>query len=155
MRMAKGVEWALHTLLNLDMIGGGPVGSGQLAEAHGLSASYLNKQLQQLARAELVVSMPGPRGGFRLARPLETITLLDVVEAVEGDTQLFHCTEIRCCGKIGELSPPPTGACAVNAAMRRAEQAWREALAAQSLADIRAELDRVPMVRQVVRSVLN
>ncbi|WP_329372980.1 RrF2 family transcriptional regulator [Streptomyces sp. NBC_01483] len=155
MRMAKGVEWALHTLLNLDMIGGGPVGSGQLAEAHGLSPSYLNKQLQQLARAELVVSVPGPRGGFRLAKPLEAITLLDVVEAIEGGTQLFHCTEIRCCGKIGELSPPPTDACAVNAAMRRAEQAWRQALSAQSLADIRAELDRTPMTRQVVRSALN
>ncbi|MER5428409.1 Rrf2 family transcriptional regulator [Streptomyces sp. NPDC002588] len=153
--MAKGVEWALHTLLNLDMIGGGPVGSGQLADAHGLSSSYLNKQLQQLARAELVVSVPGPRGGFRLARPLETITLLDVVEAIEGSTGLFHCTEIRCSGKIGELSPPPTGACAVNAAMRRAEQAWHQALAAQSLADIRAELDRSPMTRHVVRSALS
>ncbi|RZB14168.1 Rrf2 family transcriptional regulator, partial [Streptomyces sp. F001] len=147
--MAKGVEWALHTLLNLDMIGGGPVGSGQLAEAHGLSASYLNKQLQLLARAELVVSVPGPRGGFRLARPLETITLLDVVEAIEGGTQLFQCTEISRCGKIGELSPSSAGACAVNAAMRRAEQAWHQALAAQSLADIRAELDRTPTVRQI------
>ncbi|MFI1479870.1 RrF2 family transcriptional regulator [Streptomyces sp. NPDC020747] len=155
MRMAKGVEWALHTLLNLDMIGGGPVGSGQLAEAHGLSASYLNKQLQQLARAELVVSVPGPRGGFRLARPLENITLLDVVEAIEGSTQVFHCTEIRCSGKIGELSPPPTGTCAVNAAMRRAEQAWHQSLAAQTLADIRAEVDSTPLVRQVVRSALN
>ncbi|MEU5346338.1 Rrf2 family transcriptional regulator [Streptomyces sp. NPDC020766] len=153
--MAKGVEWALHTLLNLDMIGGGPVGSGQLAEAHGLSASYLNKQLQQLARAELVVSVPGPRGGFRLARPLENITLLDVVEAIEGSTQVFHCTEIRCSGKIGELSPPPTGTCAVNAAMRRAEQAWHQSLAAQTLADIRAEVDSTPLVRQVVRSALN
>ncbi|MFG2574150.1 RrF2 family transcriptional regulator [Streptomyces sp. NPDC048481] len=154
MRMAKGVEWALHTLVNLDMIGGGPVGSGQLAEAHGLSASYLNKQLQQLARAGLVDSVPGPRGGFRLARPLEAISLLDVVDAIEGDAGAFQCTEIRCSGRIGELSPPPTGVCAVNAAMRRAEQAWRQALAAQSLSDIRTELDRSPMVRQVVRTAL-
>ncbi|MEU0075838.1 Rrf2 family transcriptional regulator [Streptomyces sp. NPDC006332] len=153
--MAKGVEWALHTLLNLDMIGGGPVGSGQLAEAHGLSPSYLNKQLQQLARAGIVASVPGPRGGFRLTKPLESITLLDVVEAIEGDTEVFHCTEIRCSGKIGELSPPLTGACAVKAAMRRAEQEWHRALAAQCLADIRAELNRSPMVRQVVRSALN
>ncbi|MGW0946192.1 RrF2 family transcriptional regulator [Streptomyces sp. NPDC002623] len=151
--MAKGVEWALHTLLNLDMIGGGPVGSGQLAEAHGLSASYLNKQLQQLARAGLVVSVPGPRGGFRLARPLEDITLLDVVEAIEGSTKIFHCTEIRCGGRIGALSPPPTGACAVNSAMRRAEQAWHQALAAQTLADIKAEVDD-PAVLQIVRSAL-
>ncbi|MEU3188619.1 Rrf2 family transcriptional regulator [Streptomyces sp. NPDC006923] len=155
MRMSKGVEWAIHTLLNLDMIGGGPVGSGQLAEAHGLPAPYLNKQLQQLARADLLASTPGPRGGFRLTRPLEDITLLDVVQAIEGDTQLFHCAEIRCCGKIGELSPPPTGACAVKVAMHRADEAWRQALAAQSLADIRLELDRTPTIRSVVRSALN
>src|SRR5687767_2851219 len=68
MRMSKGVEWAIHTLLNLDVIGGGPVGSGQLADAHGLPAPYLNKQLQQLAKAGLLASTPGPRGGFRLAK---------------------------------------------------------------------------------------
>jgi Rrf2 family protein len=113
-----------------------------------------DKQLQQLSRAGLVVSVPGPRGGFRLARPLEDITLLDVVEAIEGDAHLFHCTEIRCCGKIGELSPAPTGMCAVNSAMRKAEEAWHQALAAQSLADIRAELDRTPEVRRIVRSAL-
>ncbi|WP_405593430.1 Rrf2 family transcriptional regulator [Streptomyces sp. NBC_01092] len=148
------MEWALHTLLNLDMIGGGPVGNGRLAEAHGLSASYLNKQLQQLARAGLVVSVSGPRGGFSLAKPLESITLLDVVEAIEGDAHLFHCAEIRCCGKIGDLSPAPTGPCAVNSAMRKTEEAWHQALAAQNLAEIRAELDRTPAVRRIVRSAL-
>lgn len=152
MRMAKGVEWALHTLLNLDMIGGGPVGSGQLAEAHGLPAPYLIKQLQQLVRAGLLLSVPGPHGGFRLARPLGEITLLDVVEAIEGDAHLFHCTEIRCCGKIGELSPPPDGPCPVKTAMRHAEEAFHQALAAQTVADIRVELDRTPMAGNVIRS---
>ncbi|WP_030903328.1 RrF2 family transcriptional regulator [Streptomyces sp. NRRL F-5126] len=153
MRMSKGVEWALHTLLNLDMTGGGPRGNGRLADAHGLPAPYLSKQLQQLTRAGLLASVPGPRGGFRLARRLEDITLLDVVEAIEGETELFHCTEIRCSGRIGELSPPPTGACAVKAAMHRADQAWREALAAQTLADIRAELDATPAMRNILRAV--
>ncbi|WP_399894392.1 Rrf2 family transcriptional regulator [Streptomyces sp. BBFR51] len=152
MRMAKGVEWALHTLLNLDMIGGGPAGSGQLAEAHGLSPSYLNKQLQLLAKAGLLISVPGPRGGFSLAKPLEDVTLLEVVQAIEGTARLFHCEEIRCCGRIGELSPPPTETCAVNAAMRRAEQAWHQALAAQTLAEIRTDLDGTPSTRRIVRS---
>lgn len=152
--MAKGVEWALHTLLNLDMVGGGPVGSGQLARAHGLPAPYLNKQLQQLSRAGLLTSTPGPRGGFSLAKPLADITLLDVVEAIEGDTQTFQCAEIRCCGTIGELSPPPTGMCPVNKAMRGAEQAWRDALAARTLAEIRAELDLYPPTRDIIRAAL-
>ncbi|WP_307124486.1 Rrf2 family transcriptional regulator [Streptomyces sp. B1I3] len=154
MRMGKGVEWAIHTLLNLAVVGGGPVGSVRLADAHGLPAAYLNKQLQQLVKAGLLASTPGPRGGFGLTRPLEEITLLDVVQAIEGDTQLFPCAEIRCQGKIGELAPAPTGACAVKAAMARADRAWREALAGQSLAEIRTELDRTPVFGNIVRSVL-
>ncbi|MEU1125969.1 Rrf2 family transcriptional regulator [Streptomyces sp. NPDC005899] len=154
MRTSNGVEWAIHTLLNLAVVGGGPVGSGRLADAHGLPAAYLNKQLQQLVKAGLLTSTPGPRGGFRLARPLEAITLLDVVEAIEGDNRLFRCTEIRCQGRIGELAPAPTGACAVNSAMGRADRAWREALAGQSLAEIRAELDRTPAFGEIVRSAL-
>ncbi|OWA13895.1 hypothetical protein B9W62_04180 [Streptomyces sp. CS113] len=154
MRMSNGVEWALHTLLNLDMLGGGPVGSGRLAQAHALPASYLNKQLQHLVRAGLLVSVPGPRGGFRLARPLADTTLRDVVEAIEGDARLFQCTEIRCCGSIGELTPRPTTACAVKLAMQRADDAWRQALEAQTLADIREELDRTPHIGRAVRSAL-
>ncbi|MFH8442366.1 RrF2 family transcriptional regulator [Streptomyces sp. NPDC018026] len=155
MRMSKGVEWALHTLINLDVIGGGPMHSGRLAEAHGLSPSYLTKQLQQLAQAGLVSSVSGPHGGFRLARALEDITLLDVVEAIEGDVKAFHCTEIRCEGKIGALSPPPTRTCAVHAAMRRAEDAWRQALAAQTLAGIRADLNVTPAAARLVRKALD
>jgi Rrf2 family protein len=152
--MAKGVEWALHTLLNLDMAGGGPVGSSQLAQAHGLPAPYLNKQLQQLSRAGLLASTPGPRGGFSLTRPLDAITLLDVVQAIEGDADMFQCTEIRCCGRIGELSPRPTGPCPVKNAMSRAEASWREALAAQTLAGIKAELDTSPVVGEIIRAAL-
>ncbi|MEV0183224.1 Rrf2 family transcriptional regulator [Streptomyces sp. NPDC050625] len=155
MRMSKGVEWALHTLLNLHMAGGGPVGNGQLAAMHGLSATYLNKQLQLLVKAELLTSIPGAHGGFRLARGLERITLLDVVQAIEGDVRLFHCAEIRCCGRAGEIEPQPTEACPVKAAMVRAEDAWRQALAAQTLAEIQAELDRRPAIARAVHTALN
>lgn len=86
MRTGKGVEWAVHTLLNLAWLGDGePVPTARLAAVHDLSASYLNKQLQQLVKAGLLESVPGARGGFRLARPLEAVSMLDVVLAVEGD----------------------------------------------------------------------
>ncbi|MEV0822864.1 RrF2 family transcriptional regulator [Nonomuraea rubra] len=155
MRMTKGVEWALHTLLNLDTVGGGPIGGATLAEAHGLPGPYLVKQLQQLTRAGLLASVPGPRGGFRLARPISEITLLDVVEAIEGDALLFHCSEIRCGGRIGELAPPPAGPCPVKSAMRRAEEALREALAAQTLADVKADIDRDPAIGQAIRAAFD
>ncbi|RPK33096.1 HTH-type transcriptional repressor NsrR [Streptomyces sp. ADI93-02] len=154
MRMSKGVEWAMHTLLNLDMAGDAPVSSQRLASAHGLPAAYLNKQLQHLVRAGLLESTAGPKGGFRLAKSLDELTLLDVVQAIEGDATLFQCDEIRCGGKIGELSPPPTAACAVKAAMHRADEAWRLALRSQRVSDIRARLDPGHEFRDTVRSVL-
>lgn len=102
--MHAGTRW-LHEPV-LDTVVGGPVGGATLAEAHGLPGPYLVKQLQQPTRAGPLASVPGPRGGFRLARPISEITLLDVVEAIEGDALLFHCSEIRCGGRIGELAPP-------------------------------------------------
>ncbi|MGD1217165.1 Rrf2 family transcriptional regulator [Streptomyces krungchingensis] len=141
MRTGKGVEWAVHTLLNLAWLGDGePVSTAQLAAGHDLSASYLNKQLQQLVKAGLLESVPGARGGFRLARPLEAVSMLDVVLAIEGDEPLFRCAEIRRCGSIGEQVPESgfSRPCAVNNAMAQAETAWRRALAEQCLADVQA-----------------
>jgi Rrf2 family protein len=130
----------MHVLLNLAWSEDGePVTTAQLAAGHDLPVSYLNKQLQQLAKAGLLESVPGARGGFRLARSLEAVSVLDVVVAIEGDAPLFRCTEIRRCGTIGERCPDSLFAdpCAVKAAMGRAEAAWRKALAEQSLADVR------------------
>jgi Rrf2 family protein len=59
--------------------------SHQLARRLGVSATYMAKVLTQLARAGLIRSVRGPRGGFCLARPPDAITLLDVAEAV-GET---------------------------------------------------------------------
>jgi DNA-binding IscR family transcriptional regulator len=82
--------------------------TAQLAASHDLPRAYLNKQLQALAQAGLLVSTPGVRGGFRLARPPEAISLLDVVEAIEGPQEAFRCTEIRQRG-AGRASPASCG----------------------------------------------
>ncbi|GIH21932.1 transcriptional regulator [Acrocarpospora phusangensis] len=157
-RTGKGVEWAMHTLLNLAWSGDGePVATAQLAAGHDLSVTYLNKQLQQLVRAGLLESVPGARGGFRLARPLAAISVLDVVLAIEGDAPLFRCTEIRRCGTIGRRCPEASFAepCAVKTAMARAEAAWRQALAEQSLADVLGAADaHAPGVAAHVRQAL-
>ena len=81
---------------------------------------------------------PGPRGGFRLARELRQITLLDVVTAIEGTEDAFRCQEIRQRG-VGAKAPKSAfrKRCAIAAAMRTAEVAWRRALEAQTLADVR------------------
>ncbi|MFC8226385.1 RrF2 family transcriptional regulator [Streptomyces sp. NPDC057287] len=154
MRMSQGVEWAVHSLLNLAWLGDGePVPVATLATGHDLPRAYLNKQLQLLVKAGLLKSVPGARGGFLLARPEESITLLDVFDAMEGDAPLFRCAEIRQCGSVGARTGGDfSTACAVNSAMGRAERAWRQALAEQTLAEVRASADaHAPSMGRTVR----
>jgi Rrf2 family protein len=141
--MNQGVEWAVHVLLSLSWWDGDePVSTSVLAKNFGLPPAYLNKQLQALTRAGLLESLPGARGGFRLARSADKITLMDVVTAIEGPEHAFRCTEIRRHG-AGGTGPARffEEACAVTTSMRRAELAWRKALAAQTIADVGAEAE--------------
>ncbi len=52
---------------------------------------YLHTVLQQLVGAELVHSQPGPGGGYRLASPIDEISILDVVNAVSPLERIRHC----------------------------------------------------------------
>lgn len=134
-KMAEGVEWALHCCLDLSWAGGTPVPAARLAALHGLPAAYLTKQLQALGRAGIVRSTPGPRGGYLLDRPPHAVTLMDVVAAVDGADPAFRCTEIRAGG-------PHTTRCAIDSAMTRADLAWRRELAGRTLADLDADVRR-------------
>ncbi len=62
-----------------------------MAKALGLPGPYLAKILQTLAQAGFLESLRGPRGGFRLARPADTITIGAIVEALEGPEALEGC----------------------------------------------------------------
>jgi Rrf2 family protein len=143
MRMNEGVEWALHTCLNLTWLEPDqPVPAARLAAFYDLPAAYLNKQLQALVRAGVLASVPGPRGGFRLARGPAQITLLDVVTAIEGPDEAFRCEEILRQGPGGQPGTDYRSSCVISQAMRRAELVWRQELAAQSIADLRATVER-------------
>ena len=137
MRLPEGVEWALHcSWLLAQARDGDALTARRLAEFYGLPEAYLAKLLKALVRAGLLSATSGPRGGFRLARPPGAITVADVVEAVEGRGALFQCTEIRQRGPV-----PLTGAacrkpCGIAEVMYRAERAWRNELAATTIADL-------------------
>jgi Rrf2 family transcriptional regulator, iron-sulfur cluster assembly transcription factor len=62
-----------------------------LSLATGVSRPYLAKVIQALGRAHLVQTRPGPAGGVQLARDAATITLRQIVEAVEGPIRLNRC----------------------------------------------------------------
>ena len=62
----------------------GAVLAARVSKAYGIPLEYLLKILQQLVRANVLRSKRGPRGGFFLARVAEEITMLQIVEAVDG-----------------------------------------------------------------------
>jgi Rrf2 family protein len=143
MKLGDGVEWALHCCVLLAALPpDDALPATRLAEYHGVPSAYLAKHLQALARAGIVESTPGRRGGYRLARPADKITFLDVVEAVEGDEPAFRCTEIRQRGPIPASPAAFRSPCAIAVTMARAEHAWRKELGATTIADIGAALAR-------------
>jgi len=141
MKMSDGVEQAIHSVTMLaHLTDGGVLSAAALAEFHGVSPSYLLKHLQALSGAGIVQTVPGPRGGYRLARPLGDISLLDIVLAVEGNAPAFRCNEIRQRGP-NPVPGKPTKPCGIASAMLKAERAYRSELARVTIADIIGDLN--------------
>jgi Rrf2 family protein len=142
-KLPESTEWLLHAVGSLAQLdGGGPASAAQLAEHFDVPAAYLAKQLQALVRGGVLQAGTGPRGGFRLARPAEEITMLDVVEAADGRSPFYQCNEIR---QRGRGASPPEQCrrmCGIAAHMHAAESAWRASLRAVTIADIVAGLPR-------------
>jgi Rrf2 family protein len=85
MKLTHACGYAIHAVVYLakqkdDHL----IASRQIAEAQGLPERFLVKVLKPLVSAQILHSLRGPNGGYRLARAPRAISLLDVVEAVDG-----------------------------------------------------------------------
>jgi Rrf2 family protein len=134
-----GTEYGLHCLILLAQAPGGAISSRDLADLQGVSVSFLAKIFPKLEKAGLVTAAEGVKGGYALARPAEAISVLDVVDAIEGHKPLFDCQEIRGrCAVFGGAPPAwaTAGVCGVHAVMIRAEHSLRADLARTTLRDL-------------------
>ncbi|WP_075292353.1 Rrf2 family transcriptional regulator [Pararhizobium arenae] len=141
MKLGDGVEQAIHSVAMLSGLSDdGVLSAAAIAEFHGVSTSYLLKHLQALSGAGILATVPGPKGGYKLAKAPEDISLLDIVLAVEGPAPAFRCNEIR------QRGPNPVGShlfakpCNIASAMLKAERAYRAELAKTSVADLGVQL---------------
>lgn len=138
-QITVSVEYALHCLLWLANAAGRPVSSRELADLQGISPSFVAKIFPRLEKAGIVRASEGVAGGYALARPAAQISVLQVVDAIEGNKPLFDCREIRGRCALFGASPPrwsTNGTCSIHAVMLRAEKAMRAELAANSLGDV-------------------
>jgi Rrf2 family nitric oxide-sensitive transcriptional repressor len=89
--LPKTAEYALRAVVWLARDPETTMSADLLAENTQVPRRYLHKVLQDLGRATLVSSYPGPGGGYALARKPERITILDVVNAVAPLERIRHC----------------------------------------------------------------
>ena len=93
MLFTRPCQYAIRALTHLatHRVGTLSCNAQEIAHAEGIPGPFLATVLQELARAGLVKSSKGPRGGFCLARPAARITLYQIMEAVGSLTSLPQC----------------------------------------------------------------
>ena len=89
--LSTTAEYALRIMVALVETKGAPTTSEKIAAHTSVPADYAVKVLQMLARANLVRAQRGRGGGFRLACPPESTTLLDVVNAIDTNERKTAC----------------------------------------------------------------
>lgn len=141
MRLTARSEYGLLAMIDLATHAqDGPASARELSERQAIPTKFLEQLLSSLRRAELVQATRGARGGFTLARMPSEITVLDVVEALEGPLQATICDSDRgnSCGR--------SGVCAAASVWNRATHSLREVFASTTLEDLavrQLELDSV------------
>ncbi|MFV0625121.1 SUF system Fe-S cluster assembly regulator [Sphingomonas sp. ac-8] len=112
----------------------------RLAEETGLPLPTVQKLVSRLSAAGLIETGRGAAGGFRLARPAAAISLVDIVEAVEGPIALTTC--------VDEGRECSVGNCRVRPHLQLVNDTVRGALAGVSLASLNAAPAEVSAPRQ-------
>ncbi|MGR8949753.1 MAG: RrF2 family transcriptional regulator [Gammaproteobacteria bacterium] len=143
--ITNSVEYGIHCLLWLVYADDQQPSSRDLAELQGVSPSFVAKIFPKLEKAGIVRANEGVRGGYRLAKPPRDITVLDVVDAIEGEKPLFDCQEIRGRCAVFNGDPPSWathGLCSIHKVMLHAEKSMRDALAQETLASLSQSVNR-------------
>lgn len=145
MQYSVGVEYALHCLVYLiDTPEDSPIGIKELSFFQGVSDTYLSKIFSKLSKAGIVSSVPGVKGGFKLAKSPEEISFWDVIEAIEGSKPIFQCKNIKDNGYlIREKGCTPSATCTINLVMLSAEEKMHDYLRNKTLSWLNKELESV------------
>ncbi len=133
------VEYGIHCMLWLIAPREKPVSSRDLAELQGVPSTLMARVMPRLEKAGLVVSTSGISGGYRLAKAPQDITVLDIIDAIDGGKNVFDCKDVRRnCALFGGNAPPwiTNGVCGVHAVMLRAEKSMRNEMGRATLQDL-------------------
>ncbi len=130
MELTRKGEYAIRAILYLSRQPLGKLSlAGEIAESAGIPRSFLSKILQDFTRVGLVSSFRGMGGGFSLARNPHGITLLEVVEAIEGPVLPNRCL-------VGEGTCERDGSCRVHLVWKRVRDEITSILAGVTIEEL-------------------
>lgn len=109
--------------------GRAPVSIGEIAASQGIPDPFLEKIMQELKSAELIVAARGRGGGYSLERPPEKISVREIIEALEGPVTLVTCLDpsLKCLIESG---------CPTSSFWALINERFEQALGATTLADL-------------------
>ena len=129
LRVTRLTDYATVVLTVLAARPDAVLSASELAERAGLEVPTVSKLLKPLAQAGLVEGFRGAHGGYRLARPADAISLVEIVEAMEGPLAMTECSLDH--GECGI-----SGKCGVRGNWRRINDVVAAALRSVSLAQM-------------------
>jgi len=106
-----------------------PVIATVLSKTQKIPIHFAYKILQKLNRSKIVKSFKGPRGGFSLAKGIQQITLLDVMEAVQGPLVIRPCL-------LDDAACPVRPSCPITTRLRKLQKSIMESMQHLTLAEI-------------------
>jgi len=106
LRLSKKADYALMAMKHLAQKGGAPSTSArEIAEQYDIPIELMAKVLQRLVRRGLLISTQATQGGYMLSRSSESISVADVVEAIDGPFTVTACSsEKHDCEQYGKCS---------------------------------------------------
>lgn len=131
MQFNATTDYAFRVALHLACAGDRVVSRREISERNNVTTMFLQKIMASLMEAGLVTSYRGANGGFRLSRPAEEITLLDVLEAMEGKVVIN-----RCLGDYAACSRGAAPRCAVHRSLTKVQDVFCKSMSAITLAQL-------------------
>lgn len=137
MQMKTGVEQAVYAILILNMLPNRAILPGEaISQQLGTSPTYFQKLLRKLVSADLITSVTGVKGGFKLKRKPEEIRVYDVYLAIEGQQSLYSPSGIL--DDMLDLEKEDE-CCLLTDLMDEAESTWKTVLERETIKSLYEE----------------
>lgn len=137
LRISKLTDYAIIILGYMAKTPGKTYTAGELADSAGVAAPTVSKVLKALARAEVLRSTRGSRGGYQLALPAEETTVAAIIRALEGPIALTECG-------LESAQCEQSASCHIRGNWSVLNRAIQAALDAVTLADMANPMTRAP-----------